>query len=117
MSSGKPERGASPDGPPTPEELTLASVLEALSDPVRLEIVRQIAAADADGCLTCGQLDVPVTKSTGSHHLKVLRCAGVTTERSEGTRKYLTLRNDDLEERFPGLLGSVLRAVNSRPSA
>ena len=45
-----------------------------------------------------------------SHHLKVLREAGVVTAEVDGTRKYHTLRRDDLEARFPGLLDSVLHA-------
>jgi DNA-binding transcriptional ArsR family regulator len=88
----------------------LASVLHALSDPVRLDIVRALAC-DSCGELACGTIDVPVTKSTASHHFKVLRLAGVITQRDEGTRRMTCLRRDDLEARFPGLLDSVLRAA------
>jgi DNA-binding transcriptional ArsR family regulator len=91
--------------------IDIATLLQALSDPVRLEIVRQLDAAAGEG-LTCGQLELPVGKSTCSHHLKVLLHAGVTTEREEGTRKYLRLRRDELDGRFPGVLGSVLGAVS-----
>jgi DNA-binding transcriptional ArsR family regulator len=106
---------------PTPTEVScepdlatvdIASLLQALSDPVRLTIVRQLDEAGSDG-LTCGQLDLPVGKSTCSHHLKVLLHAGVTTEREEGTRKYVRLRREELDGRFPGVLGSVLGAVSS----
>jgi DNA-binding transcriptional ArsR family regulator len=90
--------------------IDIATVLQALSDPVRLAIVRQLDDA-ADPGLTCGQLDIPVGKSTCSHHLKVLLRAGVTTEREEGTRKYVRLRRDELDERFPGVIGSVIGAV------
>ena len=88
--------------------IDIVTVLQALSDPVRLEIVRQVAGCGAGDELTCGELELPVTKSTGSHHLKVLASAGVLAEREEGTRKYLRLRRDDLERRFPGLIDSVL---------
>jgi DNA-binding transcriptional ArsR family regulator len=91
----------------------VVEVLQALSDPVRLEIVRQVAAQGADGELSCGQLQVPVSKSTCSHHLKTLNCAGVTAEREEGTRKYIRLRRAELERSYPGLIDSVLRAVKS----
>ena len=103
----------------TPIELTcepdlsavdIASLLQALSDPVRLTIVRQLDEAGSDG-LTCGQLDIPVGKSTCSHHLKVLLRAGVTAEREEGTRKHVRLRREELDERFPGVIGSVLASV------
>ena len=59
-------------------------------------------------------MGLPVAKSTGSHHLKVLREAGIVTAEVDGTRKYHTLRRDDLEARFPGLLDSVLRVGDVR---
>ncbi len=86
--------------------IDVLTVLQALSDPVRLEIVRQLA----DGQCMCGQLSIPVAKSTASHHLKTLARAGVIGEREEGTCKFLRLRREELETRFPGLLESVLRA-------
>jgi DNA-binding transcriptional ArsR family regulator len=86
--------------------IEVLSVLQALSDPVRLEIVRQLAEHPCQ----CGQLEIPVAKSTASHHLKTLARAGVTAEREAGTSKFLRLRREELEERFPGLLESVLRA-------
>jgi DNA-binding transcriptional ArsR family regulator len=87
------------------------TVLQALSDPVRLAIVRKLASCgDADGVM-CGHLDMPVSKSTGSHHLKTLHRAGITAERQQGVCKYIRLRRDELDERFPGLLDSVLDAA------
>ncbi len=91
---------------PTRAELDLVEVLQALADPVRLQIVRVLA--DADGAIACHEIPIPVAKSTGSHHLKVLREAGVVSAEVEGTRKYHTLRRADLDARFPGLLDSVL---------
>src|SRR5262249_21560055 len=67
-------------------------VLQALADPVRVEIVRQLAGCPGDGELTCGAVSLPVTKSTASHHFRTLLDAGVIAERSQGTRKYLHLR-------------------------
>jgi DNA-binding transcriptional ArsR family regulator len=95
----------------SPDEADIVSVLHALSDPVRLEIVRQLAGCESGQELSCGKLELPVTKSTGSHHLKVLFEAGVIAEREQGTRKYLSLRRTELNGRFPGLLDSVLRGV------
>jgi DNA-binding transcriptional ArsR family regulator len=96
---------------PDAERLSLPGVLHALSDPVRLAIVRELA----DGVeLPCGMLDVPVAKSTLSHHLKVLRDAGVTRTRAEGVQRFVSLRSGDIEGRFPGLLGCVL-AYSERP--
>jgi len=92
---------------PAREDLDLVEVLQALGDPVRLQIVRYLAGTD--GRTACHEIPIPVSKSTGSHHLKVLREAGVVWTDVEGTRKYPRLRRDDLEARFPGLLDSVLR--------
>ncbi|HEY1358783.1 MAG TPA: helix-turn-helix transcriptional regulator [Thermoleophilaceae bacterium] len=93
---------------PTRDELELSAVLHALSDPVRLKIV---AALASEAEQSCASFDVPVTKSTCTHHFKVLREAGVIRQRQEGTSRLNTLRRDDLEARFPGLLDSVLRAA------
>jgi DNA-binding transcriptional ArsR family regulator len=93
---------------PARGELTLAPVLAALSDPVRLEIVRKLA----DGCeLSCGSFGFPLAKSTLTHHLKVLRDAGVIAQRRVGTSRMTCLRRQDLDARFPGLLDSVLMAA------
>ncbi len=91
----------------------IVTVLQALSDPVRLEIVRQLADCRGAGELTCGQIELPVTKSTASHHLKALSCAGIIASREEGTRKYVCLRRADLDRRFPGLIDSVLGAASA----
>jgi DNA-binding transcriptional ArsR family regulator len=96
-------------------DIDVLTVLQALSDPVRLEIVRQLAAC-CDGIgggeLTCGQIDLPVSKSTTTHHLKTLASAGITADREQGTRKYVHLRRAELDQRFPGLIDSVLRAAS-----
>ena len=90
---------------PLPEQLTLPALLHALSDPVRLQIVRSLQ----DGAEhSCGALDVPVSKSTLSHHLKVLRDAGLTHTRVDGVQRLVSLRRDDVDARFPGLLSCVL---------
>jgi DNA-binding transcriptional ArsR family regulator len=95
------------------DAIDVVTVLQALSDPVRLEIVRQLSGCSGGGELSCGQIELPVTKSTASHHLKTLHCAGITAEREEGTRKYIRLRSAELEQRFPGLIESVLRAAKA----
>jgi DNA-binding transcriptional ArsR family regulator len=97
---------------PAIDELDLPSLLHALSDPMRLEIVRNLACCGG-GELACKAIPLPVTKATASHHFKVLRLAGVIAQRDEGTRRISSLRRDDLEQRFPGLLDSVLRAAQA----
>ena len=91
-------------------DIDVIDVLHALADPVRLGMVRQLAGcADSDE-LSCGQIEVAVSKSTASHHLKVLLRSGLTVEREEGTRKFVRLRRQEIDARFPGLLASVLRS-------
>ncbi|HEX6713476.1 MAG TPA: helix-turn-helix domain-containing protein [Thermoleophilaceae bacterium] len=94
---------------PKREELELPRVLHALSDPVRLQIVSSIANG---GECAMGAIDVPVTKSTCTHHFKVLREAGVLQQRQAGTARLNTIRRDDLDARFPGLLDTVLRSAD-----
>ena len=91
-------------------ELELSAVLHALSDPVRLRIVAELARGDGE--CTCGSIDLPVTKSTCTHHFKVLREAGVIKQRQQGTTRLNTLRRADLESRFPGLLETILTAAD-----
>lgn len=91
------------------EELELGAVLHALSDPVRLRIVAELAKSEAE--FTCGSFALPVTKSTCTHHFKVLREAGLIQQRQQGTTRLNRLRRDDLESRFPGLLATILRAA------
>ncbi len=94
--------------PPSAGEMTLPRLLGALSDPTRLGIVRVLSDGAERGW---GELRAPVAKSTLSHHLKVLREAGVTQTRQEGTRCFVTLRRDSLEARFPGLVPALLSAA------
>jgi DNA-binding transcriptional ArsR family regulator len=99
---------------PRREDIELAAVLHAVSDPVRLRIVAALADGDE---LTCGSIDVPVAKSTCTHHFRVLREAGVIHQRQEGTMRLNTLRRDDLDARFPGLLTTILDAARADKAA
>jgi DNA-binding transcriptional ArsR family regulator len=91
---------------PDADELELSKVLEALADPVRLQIVAALAAGER----ACGSFPLPVGDPTRSHHLRILREAGVTRTRLSGTQRLVSLRRDELERRFQGLLDSVLAA-------
>jgi DNA-binding transcriptional ArsR family regulator len=92
---------------PARRELELSAVLHALSDPARLEIVRRLAGGDEP---PCGTFELGLSKATLSHHFRVLRESGVVRTRPEGRKRLLSLRTDDLEVRFPGLLDAVLSA-------
>lgn len=99
---------------PAVTEIHLTAVLHALSEPARLEVVRFLA--DAGREVSCSEIDLAVSKSTGTHHYRVLREAGVITQIYRGTAKMNTLRRDDLDALFPGLLDSVINACRRRPS-
>ncbi|MBY8852408.1 helix-turn-helix domain-containing protein [Saccharothrix sp. MB29] len=92
--------------------MCLTDVLAALSDPLRVGLVRLLADGEERNF---GEFAVPVAKSTLSHHLKVLNTAGLTWRREEGTRCYVRLRRDDVDARFPHLLDTVLAAADRAP--
>ena len=94
---------------PAREQIELAAVLHALSDPVRLRIVAALAQGEEER--TCGSFELPVVKSTCTHHFRVLREAGVIRQRLEGTTRMNSLRRADLDARFPGLVDAVLKAA------
>src|SRR5258707_11585983 len=91
---------------PSVEAIEVCAVLHALSDPRRLQVVAELA--ESGGERTCSSFDLPIAKSTCTHHFKVLREAGVIRQRVCGTKRVSTLRADDLDARFPGLLEAVL---------
>ncbi|GAA4182312.1 helix-turn-helix transcriptional regulator [Streptosporangium oxazolinicum] len=93
---------------PDVASVTLPGMLNALADEVRLSVVRQLAEA---GGVVCGQFDVPVSMSTLSHHLKVLREAGLLRVTPEGSFRRHELRLAEMETRFPGVLTSILQAA------
>jgi|SRR5437868_4228679 len=94
---------------PDRDQIELASVLHALSDPQRLTIVRELAATEEPRA--CGSFALEVAKSTRTHHFRVLREAGVIRQYRDGTSRLSTLRREDLDARFPGLLNAVLQTA------
>ncbi|MFE1289414.1 ArsR/SmtB family transcription factor [Streptomyces sp. NPDC058751] len=94
---------------PAREEIRLESVLHAPSDPMRLRIVRELAAESSEPA--CSDFVLPVTRSTTTHHFRVLRESGVVRQVYRGTAKMNGLRADDLDALFPGLLDRVLEAA------
>jgi DNA-binding transcriptional ArsR family regulator len=90
---------------PLLREVTLPMVMQALSDPIRIEILRSLMDA---GELACGDIPLTISKATVSHHFAVLREAGLIVTRTEGTRCLNSVRQEELEERFPGLIDLVM---------
>jgi DNA-binding transcriptional ArsR family regulator len=93
---------------PAVEDLQLPRVLAALAEPNRLATVQYVARSEEAG--------LAMTKSTFSHHLRILREAGVLTKRIQGTKGYTKLRKDDLDRRFPGLIDAIIDAEKQEPS-
>ncbi len=101
---------------PAVEEIQLAHVLEALSDPTRLAVVAFLASDAARNIEPrCGDFTTFGSKTNLTYHLARLREAGVTRTRIAGTSRYISLRRDDLDLRFPGLLGSLVAAALAEP--
>ena len=92
---------------PARDEIRLEDVLHALADPMRLRIVLRSWRPPRASC-PARTSNCPVTKSTTTHHFRVLRESGVIRQVYRGTAKMNGLRRDDLDELFPGLLDGVL---------
>ncbi|MGK9165206.1 ArsR family transcriptional regulator [Inquilinus limosus] len=90
---------------PNRDQLDLVTILAALSDPTRLGIVVTLSEV---GEVSCSSFGDAATKTALSYHYAKLREAGVTRTRIEGTQRFISLRLDDLEAKFPGLLDSVV---------
>jgi DNA-binding transcriptional ArsR family regulator len=90
------------------EQVSLQQVLEALGDPIRRSMLLQLAAAD--DALSCGCFEAPVKLSTMTYHFHALRNAGLIRQHYVGSSKLNTLRIEDMEQRFPGLLTAVIAA-------
>ncbi|WP_018986398.1 ArsR/SmtB family transcription factor [Methylophilus methylotrophus] len=94
---------------PAIEQVELTDIMYALSDPTRLEIVARLAKAGRK--MTCGEFDLNRPKSSMSHHFKILRSAGLVETLIEGTEHMNTLRVAEIEQKFPGVLQSILKSL------
>ncbi|WP_331738903.1 helix-turn-helix domain-containing protein (plasmid) [Streptomyces sp. NBC_00727] len=100
---------------PRAADINIYAVLHALAEPARMQIVRTLVEA---GGKPCGTFDINLSKSTLSAHFKVLREAGIIRqETAAGNSRVNTLRHEDLDARFPGLLTAVLVAVERTEAA
>ena len=91
------------------KKIQISSIFYALSDPARIEIVRELLTQKE---ITCGECKSHLSKSTMSHHFKVLRETGLIEKREEGKTHYISLRIDEIEKRIPGLI-EVLKSIKS----
>jgi DNA-binding transcriptional ArsR family regulator len=96
---------------PAAADFQLPRILAALADPHRLATVRYVARHGESWCTQVMQeAGLAMSKSTFSHHLRILREAGIVTKRHAGARGYARLRKDDLDSRFPGLMDAIIDA-------
>jgi DNA-binding transcriptional ArsR family regulator len=95
---------------PKTEDISLATILYALGDATRLQIIKNMAENEE---VPCSHVGIDRLKSTLSYHYKTLREAGIIRTRIEGTQRLMSLRRADLEQRFPGLLASVLNGIET----
>lgn len=93
------------EGHPAVEEMELGAVLAALADPLRRRVVRELVSAPEGAARTCSSFALPVSKATVTHHFRTLREAGLVQQVNRGNSRMATLRRQDVEARFPGLLG------------
>jgi DNA-binding transcriptional ArsR family regulator len=91
---------------PAVSEVPLTEVMQALSDQCRIDILRALTDA---GELSCCEVPLKISKATRSHHFDVLRSAGLILTRGEGTRCMTSVRKEEIDEKFPGLLELVLK--------
>ena len=93
---------------PSTSALDLATIMRTVGDPVRLDVVRLLGDGREWSCTQLADA-VGIPASTSSYHLRLLREAGVTRTRADGVHRLISLRRDDLDERFPGLVGVLTR--------
>lgn len=100
-------------GQPAVEEMDLGKVMAALSDPLRRKVVTELLGEPDGAERTCASFQLPVSKSTCTHHFRVLRESGLVRDLDYGNRRGVTLRRAELERRFPGLLALLAHDAES----
>ncbi|TCO55017.1 ArsR/SmtB family transcription factor [Actinocrispum wychmicini] len=93
---------------PSRGDIDIVTVLHALADPVRLELIRDLSVASTPKTCSLSGYELEITAPTLSHHWRVLRESGLTSTVVDGRTRWVELRRDDIEARFPGLLTAVL---------
>jgi DNA-binding transcriptional ArsR family regulator len=88
---------------PELRDVELSVVMQAMSDPCRIAIVRQLLQSKGRA-LACNEVELDVAKATRSHHFEVLRAAGIIFTEMDGTKCMTSVRRAAMDKRFPGLL-------------
>ncbi|QMV18156.1 helix-turn-helix domain-containing protein [Granulicella sp. 5B5] len=97
---------------PDVKDVPVEAILHALSDPVRVAIYAEIVAQDcSQNCSAFLHLkETPIPKSTLSQHFRILREAGLIRGERRGVEMHNTSRCTEMEQRYPGLIASIVRA-------
>ena len=97
---------------PSKDDITLEGILAALADPMRLRILQSLLKEE--GCMSCCQAapTADMAKSTLSHHFRILREAGLIRTAKRGVENRNSLRLDDVNERFPGLVKAIVQCAS-----
>ena len=96
---------------PTREQIKIDRVLSALGNPLRLAVVQVLLGGGEHNCSSVLKVLGVTSKSTMTHHWRVLRESGVIWQQPSGREYLLSLRRDDLDARYPGLLDAILAGV------
>ena len=104
--------GSGPYPAPDMADVQLVDILRALAEPIRLQILRQLADGEPHAKREKGW-DFGVQKSTMAHHYRTLRETGVTLTIVEGRNHVIQLRRAELDLKFPGLIAALIAAPAS----
>ncbi|KAB2346461.1 ArsR/SmtB family transcription factor [Actinomadura rudentiformis] len=102
---------------PERDQIRIEDVLSALGNPIRLSVIRVLDAGGEHNCTSVLGILGVTSKSTMTHHWRVLRESGVVWQQPSGRENLVTLRRDDLDARYPGLLDAVLAAARTDEAA
>jgi DNA-binding transcriptional ArsR family regulator len=95
---------------PRTEDIRLSDVFHALSDPTRLDMIQALLL---DPSINCSVRYAEIPKSTRSHHVRILRESGLVWVEPVGTSQRVTVRREELDTRFPGLLDTIVKAIGT----
>jgi DNA-binding transcriptional ArsR family regulator len=94
---------------PSSKDFTIDGVLHALSDPIRRAIVLKLMGCEGKEGMSCSKAScTELSPSTISFHHKILRESGLIRSEKIGVEVINTVRSEELDKRFPGLLENIL---------
>ncbi|QRM57047.1 helix-turn-helix transcriptional regulator [Sinorhizobium sp. BG8] len=96
---------------PARDEIDLSVVFSTLSDPLRRTAIAILATLPDSTERNCVSFGFPVAKASLTHHFKILREAGLISQIDYGNRRASSLRREDIEARFPGLLALLVEEL------